>query len=361
MFRQSLLALSMVALIGTANATPSSTGAQVVSQVPKIMQDAQGMMQDQAIASLKKIIPDLVIYKISQSPVRGFMDLDTSVDRIYLSEDGTVLLKAHSLALINTSNIKLDGSIESLKKLVADNMNSPVDKFHAEKNYYVLTTANNTIIIDKNNTTQAIFGMFSTMQQLQAMLKQKATETPAVDAVQAVAPVSVSKTQSSSDESLPQMMQKTMQYLLKTMPNNFVNFKVKKGGDKGTLYVFTDYTCPHCQEFHKHLDDFLNNGYNVDYLLLPRAGANSLVAQNMQKALCAVNPKIAVELLYQNHALPANLKEKPNCKADIKANLAIASSNINVTGTPTIIGSNGRVTAGFTTSLGVLQKLGMKV
>jgi protein-disulfide isomerase len=167
---------------------------------------------------------------------------------------------------------------------------------------------------------------------------------------------SIKKPQTSSTNDKAQGIEKSLNYIEKNYPQNIVKFTTSQSTTKATLTIFTDYTCPHCKALHEHLPQLLKQGYSVNYILMPRAGANSKAAHNMQKALCAENQQTATAYLYQNGQLPKNLKEKANCQVEMKNNLLFADG-FGVVGTPTIISSNGKVSSGFSTVYGMLSKL----
>ena len=117
----------------------------------------------------------------------------------------------------------------------------------------------------------------------------------------------------------------------------------------------------------KHLSEFTNHGYNVDYILYSRKdaaeenGSDNLsnVGRNMTKALCSENPKNAVAQLFSKGNISGTTEVK-DCKVDITANIADGIA-LGLKGTPFIVANNGeRSNAGFNSAAAVLNNVGLR-
>lgn len=112
-------------------------------------------------------------------------------------------------------------------------------------------------------------------------------------------------------------------------------------GDKGTLYVFSDPACRHCQRLEEELDK-LAKDYTIHLFPVSVIGGEK-TAKNVSKLLCA-KPEKRRELWKQV------VKGKDVPGEDCDAGNAAASRNdkifiaLRFEGTPTIINSNGEQT-----------------
>ncbi|GGF92578.1 MULTISPECIES: thioredoxin fold domain-containing protein [Cysteiniphilum] len=315
------------------------------------------------IGKLKQVFTYLTISDIKPLNINGFYQLNTNSGIIDISTTGEVLLKAKHYLLFNTNNLDL-AKPENFIKLIEDNTHLKIID-HNDKgayNYFLIDKA--TGITNKNlqNINEIIIGMYVSLDEL---LAHRGEINGLVLGQQENGNNSTKNNHVMNDQSNDKEKQKQKKLndaIVWAKHNLTYQTRLKKADGqplKGTLYVFTDYTCPHCRTLHEHINEFLDNGYSVIYLPLPRKGLNTIVAQNMQKAICATQPLQALNALYSKGLLPDDIKEKSNCTVDVSSYYEWAKE-ANVTGTPYIIGSNGRTTSGFTTSTSVVDKLGMR-
>jgi len=61
-----------------------------------------------------------------------------------------------------------------------------------------------------------------------------------------------------------------------------------------TMTIFTDTSCPYCSRLHAEIDELLDEGIRVRYLMFPRAGLGSSTHQELESVWCAKNPHEAM-------------------------------------------------------------------
>lgn len=164
----------------------------------------------------------------------------------------------------------------------------------------------------------------------------------------------------------PDATQDQIKTLINGFPDEFfVRYEAEE--ERSEIYVFTDYTCHYCQKLHDKIDSFLSNGISVNYIFYPRAigiqgqeAKAEEVVTNMSSAWCSDDAVEATNLLYKRGSVPYASCKKNDTKLDSPVRQHyILGMMFEITGTPLIVGSNGKTTYGFR-SVGVtLSRLGM--
>lgn len=86
--------------------------------------------------------------------------------------------------------------------------------------------------------------------------------------------------------------------------------KPKPSVDTGnSIIVFTDYTCPICQEFHPFYDDILEAGYTIYSLPVARKGIDSKINNVMSRMYCQDNFKALYNQSLQGNVPPLDSME----------------------------------------------------
>lgn len=151
---------------------------------------------------------------------------------------------------------------------------------------------------------------------------------------------------------------------LSTIPDEWT-VTYKAPNEKLRIYAFTDPTCPFCKKLHRALPQLMEAGISVHYLLYPRdmatvqPGQLSEGAQNLKNVWCSVDQVAAMNDAYMGYkvpeadcaALPKSLNRLPAPVPD-HYNLG---EMFNVTGTPTLMASNGKSQPGFGTAQQIIQ------
>lgn len=116
---------------------------------------------------------------------------------------------------------------------------------------------------------------------------------------------------------------------------------------KYTVSVFTDVNCAYCRMLHSQIAQFNAEGIAVQYLAWPREGVTTTAGEptptyrEMVSVWCASDRKAAFTAAKQGHT------PKPQtCANPVKDEFDLGVK-LGVTGTPTIVGPNGKVLGGY--------------
>ena len=133
---------------------------------------------------------------------------------------------------------------------------------------------------------------------------------------------------------------KFTQKLISTIkPGESIDFISEK--ERYRIKVFTDVSCAYCRLFHSEIEEYLEKGITVQYLGFPRDGLEGKVFNNMQSAWCSNNKKQSLTKLKLGEEIKKEL-----CQNPIREHFRIGSL-IGITGTPTIVLSDGRKFSGY--------------
>ncbi len=353
-----LTTLAFSSLTDFANGYPTLGMADtqvIVKNIENTKLIAENTKTARLLMPIKTAIPRLVVFGIKGTQIGNYQQVESNASTLFIDDSGNVLMGGQKVMLVNYKGSDLS-TIDGIKKVIEESTSYKVTEYNQDGELYYFKAGSITIITNEDiaKIPYALMGSFTTASQI-LKLKDKVIERTES---QKASEDTAETTQPSSPSDKAHGIQKALNYIEMNYPDNLVHYKADTPTTKATLTVFTDYSCPHCKDLHKQLPQLLKQGFDVNYLLMPIADITSTVAQNMQKALCAESPKEATEYLYQNQRLPHNLKERENCPVDIKDNLSFATG-FSVTGTPTIIASNGNVTFGFSSVYGMLEKLNL--
>ena len=126
---------------------------------------------------------------------------------------------------------------------------------------------------------------------------------------------------------------------------------------KYTVTVFTDVNCGFCRALHGHMAAFNKAGIAVEYLAWPREGVTTTAGRptptytEMVSVWCASDRKAAFTAAKEGHApKPATCVNPVKDQFDLGVKLG-------VTGTPMIIGADGRTLGGYVTPEQLLAAL----
>ncbi len=102
-----------------------------------------------------------------------------------------------------------------------------------------------------------------------------------------------------------------------------------------SITVFTDISCGFCRRLHADLDQLLDEGVAVRYLLFPRAGLGSPAHQALEDVWCNDNPQEAMTV-----AKAGGKVESASCANPIESHVALATQ-VGLRGTPLIYTDSG--------------------
>ncbi len=122
--------------------------------------------------------------------------------------------------------------------------------------------------------------------------------------------------------------------------SEFIIFKPNKV--EHSIFVFTDVDCGYCRQFHREINDYLDLGIQVNYLAFPRAGIDSESYKKVVSAWCSSQPNQAITEL----KLGYEIKENVCLNNPVEKHFDLGNS-LGVTGTPSIITSEGRLIPGY--------------
>lgn len=123
-----------------------------------------------------------------------------------------------------------------------------------------------------------------------------------------------------------------------------------------TISVFTDITCPFCEQLHKHMAAFNVTGIAVEYLAWPREGVTTESGKptptytRMVSVWCAKDRKAAMT------AAMAGTVRSATCTNPVKDQFKLGIK-LGVNGTPSVIGPDGHLLGGYLTPEQLLAAL----
>ena len=109
-----------------------------------------------------------------------------------------------------------------------------------------------------------------------------------------------------------------------------------------TITVFTDVDCTFCRRLHAQIDEYLELGIEVRYVLYPRNGPATPAWATSEQVWCASD---------RNAALTAAKNDKPfdsaACDAAIIQDHFVLGKQVGLTGTPAIVLEDGTLISGY--------------
>ncbi|MEO8778105.1 MAG: DsbC family protein, partial [Rhodanobacter sp.] len=126
---------------------------------------------------------------------------------------------------------------------------------------------------------------------------------------------------------------------------------------KYTVTVFTDVNCGFCRALHEHVAAFNKAGIAVEYLAWPREGVTTTSGsltptyKEMVSVWCAKDRRVAFSAATKGHAPVA-----ATCANPVKDQFDLGLQ-LGVTGTPSIVGPDGRILGGYVTPEQLLLSL----
>lgn len=130
-------------------------------------------------------------------------------------------------------------------------------------------------------------------------------------------------------------------------------FVFAAGQPRATVTVFTAIDCGYCRRLHEQVAEINAAGISVEYLLLPRGGADSPSHDVAVSAWCAADRADALTEAKRGHD-PA----PKACPNPIDEHAALAR-RLGVANTPTIVAADGRVLGGYLTTAQLVAALGL--
>lgn len=108
-----------------------------------------------------------------------------------------------------------------------------------------------------------------------------------------------------------------------------------------TITVFTDIDCGYCRKLHNEMDEYLDAGIRVRYMMFPRAGKGSSAYNKAMAVFCADDRNQA--LTDAKNGKPIDMK---TCDTPIDMHMALVEQ-LGARGTPFIIFEDGQTQPGY--------------
>jgi thiol:disulfide interchange protein DsbC len=125
------------------------------------------------------------------------------------------------------------------------------------------------------------------------------------------------------------------------------------GETRAVINVFTDIDCGYCRQLHRDMARLNALGIEVRYFGYPRAGLGSSSYDKLVTAWCAENPQEALTRLKLGEELPSR-----TCPNPIAAHYGLGDQ-VGVTGTPSIITSEGFMIPGYLPPEDLAARIGL--
>ncbi|MBD8527641.1 DsbC family protein [Pseudomarimonas arenosa] len=116
--------------------------------------------------------------------------------------------------------------------------------------------------------------------------------------------------------------------------------------------VFTAIDCAYCRRFHQDIEEYLDAGIAVNYVLIPLGGAGSAADQASRQVHCAADRPQA----FTAATFGQSVEARAECPSGYQAGIDLAA-RLGITNTPTLIGSNGELIGGYLSAKDLLAKL----
>ncbi len=111
---------------------------------------------------------------------------------------------------------------------------------------------------------------------------------------------------------------------------------------KHSVTVFTDVDCAYCRKLHSQIDEYLDEGIEVRYLLYPRNGPASKAWNTSEQVWCARDRGQALTAAKLDRGF-----ETSECDASAVSDHYVLGRDIGLNGTPAIVLEDGTLIGGY--------------
>ena len=126
----------------------------------------------------------------------------------------------------------------------------------------------------------------------------------------------------------------------KVAADNFITFSPKKVDY--SVAVFTDIDCTYCRRLHRQIQEYLDQGIEVRYLLYPRNGPQTDSWKKAADVWCAKDRNTALTAAKMDQEF-----ETRPCNSDSITTIFALGQDIGLRGTPAIVFADGTLVAGY--------------
>lgn len=124
-----------------------------------------------------------------------------------------------------------------------------------------------------------------------------------------------------------------------------------EGEVRHTITTFTDVDCPYCRRMHAEIDELLDGGIRVRYMLFPRTGIDSESYNKAVSVWCASDRNQELTLAKQGVE-----PEERTCDNPVQEHMALASE-LGLTGTPMTVTDTGERIMGYLPAADLIARL----
>jgi thiol:disulfide interchange protein DsbC len=121
---------------------------------------------------------------------------------------------------------------------------------------------------------------------------------------------------------------------------------------KHTVTVFTDIDCSYCRKLHSQIDDYMDLGIEIRYVLYPRAGPASRAWTTSEEVLCASDRGSALTAAKLDREF-----ETTKCDTRALTRNYTLGRDVGLTGTPAIVLEDGTFIGGYLSPEGLSMRI----
>lgn len=111
---------------------------------------------------------------------------------------------------------------------------------------------------------------------------------------------------------------------------------------KYSVSVFTDVDCTYCRRLHSQIDQYLEHGIQVRYLMYPRNGPASSAWTTAENVWCAADRQSALTMAKLDRDFPT-----AKCDASAVQDHYVMGRDVGLNGTPAIVLEDGTLIGGY--------------
>lgn len=111
---------------------------------------------------------------------------------------------------------------------------------------------------------------------------------------------------------------------------------------KHTVTVFTDIDCTYCRKLHSQIDDYLDLGIEIKYVLYPRNGPASPSWNTSEEVWCASDRNSALTAAKLDRSF-----ESHKCSSAVITKGYSLGRDVGLTGTPALVFEDGTLLSGY--------------
>ena len=119
-----------------------------------------------------------------------------------------------------------------------------------------------------------------------------------------------------------------------------------------TVTVFTDVDCSYCRKLHSQIDEYMEQGIAIRYVLYPRSGPASHGWSRSEDVWCARDRNNALTMAKLDREF-----ETASCDASIISRHYVLGQEVGLAGTPAIVLEDGTLIGGYVAPAGLKARI----